>query len=110
MNKVISRRVAAGAMALGLAGSALGFGATTAFAATKAKSASGTISSVNAKNDKLVVKVGTKSDIFKATAKTVIDLGGKKSTFAKLKAGDTVIVTYSNSGTTLLASKIAATV
>jgi Domain of unknown function (DUF5666) len=107
MHKVISRRVTAGVMAFGIGVSVLGFGATGAFAAAKTKTASGTITSV--KTDKLVVKVATKSDTFKTNAKTTIDLGGKTSTLAALKAGDTVTVDYTRSGKTLTATTVDAT-
>lgn len=102
-----SRRLAAAALAVGLAGS-IGIGATTAFAGT-AKSASGTISSVTAKSDRLVVKVGTKSDSFTTTSMTKVDLGGKTSSLAKLKAGDKVTVTYTAAGTKLTATSVDAT-
>jgi hypothetical protein len=107
MNISISRRLVAAALVLGLAGS-VGIGATSAFAST-VKSASGTISSVTAKSDRFVVKVGTKSDSFTPTAMTKIDLGGKKSTLAKLKAGDKGTVTYAADGKALTATSVDAT-
>jgi predicted amino acid racemase len=71
--------------------------------------ANGTISSFTAKTDRLVVKVGTRSDSFMTTAMTKVDLGGKTSTLAKLKAGDKVTVTHTTTGKTLTATSLAAT-
>jgi hypothetical protein len=49
------------------------------------------------------------SDTFKTNAKTTTDLGGKTSTLAALKAGDTVTVAYTSSGKTLTATTVDAT-
>ncbi len=107
MGVSISRRIAAGVLALGVAGS-VGVGATSAFA-TAAKTASGTVKSVTVKSDHLVLTVGTKSDSFTTTAMTKIDLGGKTSSLSKLKKGDKATVTYTTSGMTLTATLIDAT-
>jgi hypothetical protein len=106
----ISRCPITAALTLGLAGS-LGISATSAFASA-AKTASGTISSVTAKSDHLVVKVGkvgTKSDSFTTTAMSKIDLGSKKSVLDKLKVGDEVTVTYTAAGKILTATSVDAT-
>jgi Cu/Ag efflux protein CusF len=107
MGVSISRRIAAEVLAIGLAGS-VGVGATAAFA-TSAKTASGTVKSVTAKSDHLVLSVGKSSDSFTTTAMTKIDLGGKTSSLAKLKKGDKATVTYTTSGMTLTATSIDAT-
>ena len=108
MKTSVSKRIMPAILTLGLAGGVVGMSTGSAMAATKSAghSATGVVSSVTAKTDKLTVKVGKKSDNFKATAKTTVTIAGKKSTVAALKDGETVTVFYTVSGKTWTATTI----
>lgn len=111
MHMSISKRVVAVALALGVAGGALGASVGSALAATRAKpvrhTAAGVVASVEAKAHQLTVKVGKKSDVFRTTAKTAVEVAGKKDAVAALKAGEHVKVTYVVSGKAWVATAVA---
>lgn len=110
MKTSVSKRIMPAILTLGLAGGVVSMSAGSALAATKSAShsATGVVSTVNAKTDKLTVKVGKKSDNFKATAKTTVKIAGKKSTLGALKDGAKVTVFYTVSGKTWNATAITA--
>ncbi len=123
MSKFITKSIAPAVISLGLAGGLLGASIGTAAAATKPKpkpkahttktvaasrKASGIVTVVDAKTDKLTVKVGKASDVFTTTTKTVVTFAGKKSALAGLKAGEHVVVVYTAAGKVLDASSVLA--
>jgi Cu/Ag efflux protein CusF len=110
MKLSVTKRIMPAILTLGLAGGVVGTSAGSAVAATKSvsHSATGVISTVNSKADKIALKVGKKSDTFKTTTKTAVTIAGKKSALASLKDGETVTVDYTVSGKTWIASAISA--
>ena len=96
-------------LALGVMGGAIGIAGGTAGAATKTETATGVIKAVNTKTDRLTVTVDKKSKSYKDKAATKVTLNGATSTFADLKVGDTVTLTYTVAGKAWTAADIVAT-
>jgi len=68
--------------------------------------AAGVIGTVDEKAGTVTVKVGKVNDVFDTTAKTVVEIAGKKSALGSLKAGEHATITYMKSAKALDATAI----